>query len=225
MNKSLSILLLIVATAVGCNSDQQPVAQFDTNNQVSGSSVQQESKVDKKQTEEFKKLIKAIMKERKKLQPVSEEMREAPTLCRAPLPGEKMMVVKTMKSNSDDKRTHGKKLYHLYVKNLKAYQKIKPPTKSIARDSRVVTSPIGQTLIKDSFEAKQTKSKKHVPGKRYAYFIMTKLDPKTPNTDNGWIYATVDADAKTITGIGKIESCMKCHKEANHDRLFGLLAK
>ena len=53
-------------------------------------------------------------------------------------------------------------------------------------------------------------------------FIMMKLDPKTPGTDAGWVYATVTPDGKKVTAAGKIESCMKCHLQAKNDRLFGL---
>jgi hypothetical protein len=53
-------------------------------------------------------------------------------------------------------------------------------------------------------------------------FIMFKLDPKTPGTDNGWVYGTVSADGKTVTSAGRVESCMKCHQDAKADRLFGL---
>lgn len=53
-------------------------------------------------------------------------------------------------------------------------------------------------------------------------FIMTKLDPGTPGTDAGWIYATVAADLKTVTDVGRVANCMKCHQDAPHDRLFGL---
>jgi hypothetical protein len=51
-------------------------------------------------------------------------------------------------------------------------------------------------------------------------FIMLKLDPKTPGTDEGWVYGTVSPDGKKVTSAGKIESCMKCHQEAKGDRLF-----
>jgi len=53
-------------------------------------------------------------------------------------------------------------------------------------------------------------------------FIMLKLDPRTPDTDDGWVYATATPDGKKITSMGKIESCMKCHLQAKSDRLFGL---
>lgn len=57
--------------------------------------------------------------------------------------------------------------------------------------------------------------------KKAGLFIMMKLDPKTPGTDEGWVYGTVADDLKTVTSVGKVSSCMKCHQEAPHDRLFG----
>jgi hypothetical protein len=56
-------------------------------------------------------------------------------------------------------------------------------------------------------------------------FIMYKMDPATPGTDEGWVYGTVTADGKEVTGAGRLENCMKCHMEAPHDRLFGPPAK
>lgn len=53
-------------------------------------------------------------------------------------------------------------------------------------------------------------------------FVMLKLDPETPDTDNGWVYATVTPDGKRVTAAGRIESCMGCHQDAKKDRLFGL---
>ena len=51
---------------------------------------------------------------------------------------------------------------------------------------------------------------------------MVKLDPSTPDTDAGWVYGTVSADGKQVNASGRIASCMKCHQQAKHDRLFGL---
>jgi hypothetical protein len=53
-------------------------------------------------------------------------------------------------------------------------------------------------------------------------FIMLKLDPCTPGTDEGWVYGTATPDGKKITSMGRIESCMKCHLTAKSDRVFGL---
>jgi hypothetical protein len=53
-------------------------------------------------------------------------------------------------------------------------------------------------------------------------FIMYKMDPETPGTDDGWVYGTVTPDGKTVTSAGRVEACMACHVSAPHDRLFGL---
>ena len=43
----------------------------------------------------------------------------------------------------------------------------------------------------------------------------------TPNTDGGWVYATITA-AGQLTAAGKVKSCIGCHQEAPNDRLFGV---
>jgi hypothetical protein len=55
-----------------------------------------------------------------------------------------------------------------------------------------------------------------------ALFIMLKLEPGTPGTDEGWVYGTVTPDGKRVTAAGRLESCMGCHQDAPHDRLFGV---
>lgn len=52
-------------------------------------------------------------------------------------------------------------------------------------------------------------------------FIMTKLDPRTPDTDDGWVYGTVSPDGKRVTTSGRVTSCMECHRESSHDRMLG----
>jgi hypothetical protein len=51
---------------------------------------------------------------------------------------------------------------------------------------------------------------------------MYKLDPETPDTDEGWVYGTVTGDGAAVISGGRLASCMSCHLEAPHDRLFGL---
>ncbi len=60
------------------------------------------------------------------------------------------------------------------------------------------------------------------PGEQADLFIMAKLDPETPNTDNGWVYGVVSSDGQRVLAASAIESCMKCHVKAPVDRLFGL---
>ncbi|MCZ7647773.1 MAG: cytochrome P460 family protein [Planctomycetota bacterium] len=64
--------------------------------------------------------------------------------------------------------------------------------------------------------------KLYTTGAKHGLFVMYKLDPKTPGTDEGWVYGAVSADGKTVTGAGKLTSCMECHTQAEHGRLFGL---
>jgi hypothetical protein len=77
--------------------------------------------------------------------------------------------------------------------------------------------------IKDNFlPYAQKGDTMYYAAKKGPLFVMMKLDPKTPDTDNGWIYGAMSSDGQEILEVGRIESCMKCHKDAPHDRLFGL---
>jgi hypothetical protein len=53
---------------------------------------------------------------------------------------------------------------------------------------------------------------------------MVKGNASDPGTDAGWLYATTSMDGKTIHSNGRVSSCMECHVDAPHDRLFGLPA-
>jgi hypothetical protein len=64
--------------------------------------------------------------------------------------------------------------------------------------------------------------KRFAAGKRTGLFVMFRLDPTTEGTDDGWVYGTVTADAKTVTSVGRVAACMACHEKAPHGRLFGL---
>ena len=66
-------------------------------------------------------------------------------------------------------------------------------------------------------------TKKHYKaGRKAALFIMFRLEAGTPGTDEGWVYGTVSGDGQTVTAAGRLSSCMHCHQQAPHDRLFGL---
>jgi hypothetical protein len=148
-------------------------------------------------------------------------------------------------SKSGDGETHGRKLYFMYAKDLwnsrlrdfRGGSYINFPDK---------TAPVGQVIVKQSWVPEElppgvTPDFSFVPfqnglptgtvkrdGKTYRavrqgeLFVMFKLDPSTPDTDNGWVYGNVSADGKKVLGVGRLETCMKCHQDAAHDRLFGL---
>ena len=63
-------------------------------------------------------------------------------------------------------------------------------------------------------------ARKYTPGALLAYFVMIKLDEKTPNTDHGWIYGVIDNEGQ-VQAAGNIEVCASCHAHASHDRVFG----
>jgi hypothetical protein len=109
-------------------------------------------------------------------------------------------------SSSTDLATHGRKLYRLYAK-----EQTGPGSYIVAGEA----NPIGQVVVKESWTLEPPREKGEL-------FIMYKLDPSTPDTDEGWIYGTVTADGTKVISGGRVASCMSCHLEAPHDRLFGL---
>jgi len=172
---------------------------------------------------------------------VSDQANWAPTMCRAPYPEGAQL------SQSKDDGTHGQKLYFLFAKDAKAYQRLAP-----ARDEKGEIKPglppsaAGQVLVKESWTHKEVDRASvprlpdsGQPGHRayppeYAFagdktyrtdaraglFVMLKLDPKTPDTDEGWVYATVSPENK-VTSVGRVASCMECHVKNTIDRQFG----
>ena len=40
-------------------------------------------------------------------------------------------------------------------------------------------------------------------------------------SDAGWVYGTVTPDGR-VTSAGRVASCMGCHVDAPHERMFGL---
>ncbi len=169
---------------------------------------------------------------------VDDEMRWAPWLCRQPLPGQARF------SRSADESTHGRKLYSVFASNRNAYlsgtTQPSPIGQVIVKESWVpedvkIQDQLGlvgqkpavllqrQDLTKnDHFDPYARKDGKlYKAAQKSALFIMMRLDPKTPGTDDGWVYGTVTADGKTVTSAGRVDSCMRCH-ETRKDRLFGL---
>lgn len=142
------------------------------------------------------------------------------------------------RSTSTHESTHGKKLYWLYVSDADAYpfgssMRNRPP------GAHHVLAPVGQTLVKQSWSVKPvTQAWAEEPihlvrcieenGQYFAadvqqeLFIMTKLDPATPGTDTGWVYAVVKPDGSEVIRSGMLSDCMGCHEDAANDRMLGL---
>jgi hypothetical protein len=171
---------------------------------------------------------------------VDDEARWAPELCRMPMPPRAHL------SDSTDEQTHGRKLYSLFARDRHAYARLAPGQTVKVGQVVVKQSWVPEEVTgKEADEARTRGPGTPTPARPeertdgfYPYavrdgkvfkavkvsglFVMMKLDPKTPGTDDGWVYATLTADGKTITAAGRIESCMNCHVQAKGDRLFGL---
>ncbi len=192
-----------------------------------------------------KKMLDAV-KEYEKFGRVDDEFRWAPFLCREPNPGRARF------STSSDADTHGRKLYSLFAKDRQSYVKHNAEAKPVAVGQIIVKESwvpqevkgvdVKGVVVKelrrqkdgetstfenhDHFSPYANKDGKMFKAtKKAGVFVLMKLDPKTPETDAGWVYGTIDAELKSVTAIGKIASCMECHVKAKNDRLFGLNAK
>lgn len=149
-------------------------------------------------------------------------------------------------STSGDEATHGRKLYFLFAMDPEAYLAFSGRGEEAASYPKAAMRPgITQVIVKESWhpqevpEGEQSTASqadrnepadivKSSTGKMYrkgdfaGLFIMMKYDNPPIPADDGWVYATVAADRKTILQSGRIDSCMGCHQNAPHGRLFGL---
>jgi hypothetical protein len=156
---------------------------------------------------------------------VDDEARWAPGLCRMPQPAQARI------SESEDSSTHGRKLYTVYAMDAQAYGF--PPTATYGFQP---VEGVEQVLVKEAFAPRELaageawtmqlrpavhEDKTYVPGDRRGLYLMFQLPTPAPDSDEGWVYATVDADLETVTAAGRIETCMGCH-QTEEDRLFGL---
>ena len=160
---------------------------------------------------------------------VDDELRWAPTLCRIPLPGIARL------SESNDATTHGQKLYSVFAKNHDAYPDGPQTGQVVVKQSwtaELVSTGGDYRSFLDSakfppdagdhfFGYASTDSGIYRAGEFMGLYIMFRLDSTTPDTDEGWVYATVTADGQ-VTAAGRVASCMTCHEVATHERLFGV---
>jgi hypothetical protein len=159
---------------------------------------------------------------------VDDELRWAPALCRIPYPGI------ARESESNDPATHGQKLYSVFARNHAEYPE-GPHT-----DQIIVKESWTAELVTDADAGFQPGSYQPTPDASdnfYPYakgdagvyraaemaglYIMFRVDAATPDTDEGWVYATV-TNTGELTAVGRVASCMGCHETAPHERLFGV---
>ncbi len=171
----------------------------------------------------FEKQLLAVGKDYASYRKIGETPGWASLWCDAPRRGEQLRD--PILSASADEATHGRKMYFLWAKDETAYLK--------ADDGGKVVQPVGQAIVKESYhpvesarpgfsEPRTTRNgKTYTLGEKFALFVMLKLDPATEGTDDGWVYATLTPDGKTVTSSGIIKSCAGCHQDCAADRMFG----
>jgi len=181
---------------------------------------------------QFAKIIKQAATNYQKWTRVDERPNIAPELCRAPLPEDYGKAAQVRLSAAED-GPHRQKLFYLWASDKWAYLKMH-------------ALPADFAIVKQSFTTKRHVEAKAAPVKLDALsfgnpgpitwtktphgaleidqpkelFIMAKT-VDSDATDHGWIYGTVATDG-TVTSAGKVETCMHCHVDAPHGRLFGL---
>lgn len=164
---------------------------------------------------------------------VSDRANFAPTDCRIPPPAG------VLRSEAMDLDQHGRKLYFLFAKDGTHYHMLTTGDHTV---------PVGQAVVKQSFHAvevspqsvpqlagdgtpfsRRTPAEYRMEGDRafrtgdpFGLFVMLKKPADTPGTDQGWVYGTLTPDGKAVTASGQLESCIRCHREAPHERLFGM---
>lgn len=220
------------ALLMGCESGSSP-RPHASESAKSGHSAS----ADDSRSSEFEKQILLIAANYKRsYMRVSDRAHWSPQLCRAPLP------TGVQQSASNDPGTHGRKLYFLYAANAAAYDEMSYGSGNTAWKG----NPVGQAVVKEAFRPEEVlasqrpeplktpqggstlpdryleeKGTLYRAGDPAGLFIMLKLDPATPRTDHGWIYAVTTPDAAAVLEVGAIKSCMDCHTATTRDRLYG----
>lgn len=161
---------------------------------------------------------------------VDNQMRWAPTMC---------MMPRASVGRFSEKGPHGDKIYWLFAKHRSEYMAA----------SSEHSQPVGQVIVKEAWKPEltdrttgyevsvelpnpdivggsyspfaQRDGKVYKATERRGLYVMFKLDPETEQTDQGWVYGTLDVDGN-VTAAGRLSSCMKCHEQTDNDRLFGL---
>jgi hypothetical protein len=172
---------------------------------------------------DLSEIIASIAREYGTYRRVSDHAGWAPFLCREP-------SSRVLPSETPENSPHGQKLYYLFAREADDYIRLPWQNKG-------TTAAVGQAIVKQTFHPRAVSPGEATrPGRDYAtrdgvvyttgeaaeLFIMTKLDPETPGTDQGWVYGVTDREGRNVLATGRIASCMGCHERAPHDRLFGL---
>ncbi len=170
---------------------------------------------------------------------VDDEYRWAPFLCRLPSPGLARF------SGAPAAEEHGQKLYSLFARDRAAYVGLASPGGGTPVGQAVVKEAWVPEVVAEGLDAgrlEPTVAQRQVDGgpeldaflpyarkdgvlyraaSRAGLYVILRLDAAERDTDAGWVYATLTPDGQSVTSSGRVASCMACHQQARHERLFG----
>lgn len=179
-------------------------------------------------------MIDAAARSTSELPVVGPHLNWSPFLCMMP------PAARALLSSVDAEEGHGSKIYALRSNQGEAYMKL--------GTDEEVELPLFTVLVKEAFAPvlhpgedapsphstpgwELALSEGYVPfaerdgltyttGRPRGLFVMLRLPEGTPDTMDGWAYGTVDP-AGRVTGSGAMESCIRCHRTADHGGVFG----
>ncbi|MGB0331647.1 MAG: hypothetical protein ACPGPE_07490, partial [Planctomycetota bacterium] len=158
----------------------------------------------------------------------------SPFLCMMP------PAARALHSTVEAEGGHGSKLYALRSNQGEAYMKL--------GTEEEVELPLFTVLVKEAFAPvlhggedapsphstpgwELAASQGYIPfaerdgltyrtGEPRGLFVMLRLPEGAAGTMDGWAFGTVDPSGR-VTGAGAMESCIRCHRAADHDGVFG----
>ncbi len=150
---------------------------------------------------------------------VDDELHWAPMLCRLPQP--------SMPTLGSGQAPHGRKVYFLYARARRHFlENEAQPLQVVVKEAWVPHEVEREQAVRVSMGTVSTPGEGTTlePGTFAGLYVMFRATPDSPpaQSDHGWLYGTITPNG-TVTA-GRITSCMNCHINAPHDRLFGLPA-
>lgn len=173
---------------------------------------------------------------------VDDELRWAPWLCRMPMPSRARISAAAARS------PHGRKLYFVYARHRDEYVAVTSSRlgsragvtvgqvvvkeafvpRRMTSDELIVGVDVHPDLTDrrigggtSSFRTARSGDAHFGPGAAAGIYVVAKVGRAIRDTDRGWIYGTVTPDGR-VTSTGRVASCVSCHADAPHERLFGL---
>ncbi len=147
-------------------------------------------------------------------------LRVAPTDCRMP----RVVRHGELTASLAETGSHAQKLYKLYARDPAAYRGVESGA-----------SQRGQVVVKEAYAAEPcapsaagepptdavtTAAGRFRAGAPAGLFVMLRGD-RDELGEGAWQYATV-TPAGVITALGRLDACIRCHRDAPHGGLFGL---